>query len=154
MNKIMVVDDEKDIRDVLCGVLGDDGYSVVSAPSAEEALRLLPEVKPEIILLDIWLPGMDGIAALKEIKALESDLQVIMISGHASIDTAVQATKLGAYDFIEKPLSLDKVILTVEHALAHRRLSGEVRDLKKKALEKYEIIGETEVMKALKMDIQ
>ncbi|MFQ5427534.1 MAG: sigma-54-dependent transcriptional regulator [Thermodesulfobacteriota bacterium] len=154
MNKIMVVDDEKDIRDVLGGVLGDDGYSVVSASSAEEALRLLPEARPDIMLLDIWLPGKDGIAALKEIRALESDLQVIMISGHASIDTAVQATKLGAYDFIEKPLSLDKVILTVEHALAHRRLSEEVRELKKKALEKYEIIGETEVILDLKKDIE
>jgi len=154
MNKIMIVDDERDIRDSLGGVLSDEGYSVVSAPSAEEALRIIAEAHPAVVLLDIWLPGMDGITALKKIKELLSDVEIIMISGHASIDTAVQATKLGAYDFIEKPLSLDKVLITVEHALAHRRLSGEVRDLKRKALEKYEIIGETEVIKDLKRDIK
>ncbi len=154
MNKIMIVDDEKDIRDVLGGVLGDDGYDVVSADSAEAALRLLSEARPDVVLLDIWLPGMDGITALKEIKKIDTDVEVIMISGHASIDTAVQATKLGAYDFFEKPLSLDKVLITVEHALAHRRLSGEVRELKKKELKKYEIIGETAVIKDLKKDIQ
>lgn len=154
MTKIMIVDDEKDIRETLGGVLGDEGYSVVSAPGAEEALRLLPEARPEVLLLDIWLPGMDGITALQKIKDIDKDVQVIMISGHASIDTAVQATKLGAYDFFEKPLSLDKVLITVEHALAHRRLSGEVRELKQKELEKYEIIGKTEVIKNLKEDIK
>jgi len=154
MNKIMVVDDEKNIRDSLGGVLTDDGYSVVSAPTAEDALRVLPVERPDVILLDIWLPGMDGIAALSKIKAIDSDIEVIMISGHASIETAVEATKLGAYDFIEKPVSLDKIILAVEHALAHRRLSNEVRELREKALQKYEIIGVSDVMKALKQDIR
>ncbi len=154
MNRIMVVDDEKNIREALGGVLTDEGYSVVSAPDAESALKALPGERPDVILLDIWLPGMDGMAALREIKTLDPEVQVIMISGHASIETAVEATKLGAYDFIEKPVSLDKVLLTVEHALAHRRLSSEVRELREKALEKYEIIGETPVMKALKKDIQ
>ncbi len=154
MNKIMVIDDEKNIRDALGGVLTDDGYSVVSSPSAEEGLLALPVERPDVVLLDIWLPGMDGIKALGKIKAMDPDVQVIMISGHASIETAVEATKLGAYDFIEKPVSLDKVILTVEHAIAHRRLSSEVRELREKALEKYDIIGASEVMKALKKDIQ
>ncbi len=154
MNKIMVVDDEKNIRDSLGGVLTDEGYSVVSAPTAEEALEILHGERPDVLLLDIWLPGMDGIKALPKIKAMDPDLQVIMISGHASIETAVEATKLGAYDFIEKPVSLDKVLITVEHALAHRRLSGEVRELREKALEKYDIIGVSEVMKDLKKDIQ
>jgi len=154
MNKIMVVDDEKNIRDSLGGVLTDDGYSVVTAPSAEDALGALPRERPDVVLLDIWLPGMDGIKALQKIKAMCPDVQVIMISGHASIDTAVEATKLGAYDFIEKPVSLDKVILTVEHAIAHRRLSSEVREHREKALAKYDIIGASDVMKALKNDIQ
>jgi len=154
MNKIMVVDDEKNIRDSLGGVLTDDGYSVVTSPSAEDALGALPRERPDVVLLDIWLPGMDGIKALQKIKTMCPDVQVIMISGHASIDTAVEATKLGAYDFIEKPVSLDKVILTVEHAIAHRRLSSEVREHREKALAKYDIIGTSEVMKALKNDIQ
>ncbi len=154
MNRIMVVDDEKNIRESLGGVLRDDGYYVVSAPDAEEAMKALPGERPDVILLDIWLPGMDGMAALKEIKSRDPEVEVIMISGHASIETAVEATKLGAYDFIEKPVSLDKVLLTVEHALAHRRLSTEVRELREKALERYEIIGETPVMKALKKDIE
>jgi len=154
MNKIMVVDDEKNIRDSLGGVLTDDGYSVVTSPSAEDAIKALPAERPDVVLLDIWLPGMDGIKALPKIKAIDPDLQVIMISGHASIETAVEATKFGAYDFIEKPVSLDKVILTVEHAIAHRRLSSEVREHREKALAKYDIIGASEVMKALKNDIQ
>jgi len=154
MNKIMVVDDEKNIRDSLGGVLTDDGYSVVTSPSAEDALGALPRERPDVVLLDIWMPGMDGIKALQKIKTMCPDVQVIMISGHASIETAVEATKLGAYDFIEKPVSLDKVILTVEHAIAHRRLSSEVREHREKALAKYDIIGASEVMKALKNDIQ
>ncbi len=154
MNKIMVVDDEKNIRDSLGGVLTDDGYSVVTAPSAEDALSTLPRERPDVVLLDIWLPGMDGIKALQKIKKMCPDVQVIMISGHASIDTAVEATKLGAYDFIEKPVSLDKVILTVEHAIAHTMLSNEVREHRERALAKYEIIGVSDVMKALKNDIQ
>ncbi len=153
MSRIMVVDDEKNICEALGGVLTDEGYTVVTAPDAESALKALPVEGPDVVLLDIWLPGMDGIAALKEMKAIDPEVEVIMISGHASIETAVEATKLGAYDFIEKPVSLDKVLLTVEHALAHRRLSSEVRELREKALEKYEIIGETPVMKALKKDI-
>jgi len=154
MNRIMVVDDEKNIREALGGVLADEGDSVVSAPDAESALRALATERPDVVLLDIWLPGMDGISALKEIRARDPEVEVIMISGHASIETAVEATKLGAYDFIEKPVSLDKVLLTGEHALSQRRLTSEVRGLREKALEKYEIIGETPVMRGLKRDIQ
>ncbi|TAN60022.1 sigma-54-dependent Fis family transcriptional regulator [bacterium] len=154
MKTIMVVDDEKDIRESLAGVLKDEGYGVAVAGSSEEALKKLESVSPDIILLDIWLPGIDGIEALKEIKRRSRYIPVIMISGHANIETAVKATKLGAYDFIEKPLSLDKVILTVEHALEQKRLLEENNELRVKTLSKYEIIGETKAMYTLTSGIK
>ncbi len=154
MKTILVVDDEKEIRDALSGVLRDEGFDVEVAGSAEEALRKIDARIPELVLLDIWLPGMDGIGALKEVQGAFPDLPVIMISGHANIETAVKTTKLGAYDFIEKPLSLDKVILTVEHALEHKRLTEENKALRLRALSKYEIIGKSKAMMALKNDIK
>src|SRR3972149_10770397 len=153
MKTIMVVDDEREIREALDGVLADEGFNVVVAGSTEEALKKLEARAPELVLLDIWLPGADGIEALKEIKSTHPDIPVIMISGHANIETAVRATKLGAYDFIEKPISLDKVILTVEHALEQKRLLEENRALKHKELAKDTLIGEAPVMKALVSDI-
>ncbi|MBI5468057.1 MAG: sigma-54-dependent Fis family transcriptional regulator [Deltaproteobacteria bacterium] len=155
MKTVMIVDDEKNIREALTGVLKDEGYGVAAAGSAEEALKKLDSEKvPDVILLDIWLPGMDGTDALKEIKAKFPVLPVIMISGHANIETAVKTTKLGAYDFIEKPLSLDKVILCVEHAMEHKRLLEENTLLRSKAWAKYEIIGRSKPMAALKNDIK
>ncbi len=153
MKNILIVDDEKDIREALEGVFKDEGYGVTIAGSAEEALKKLEAWAPDIMLLDIWLPGMDGIDALKEIKGRYPSLPVIMISGHANIETAVRTTKLGAYDFIEKPLSLDKVILTVEHAIEHKRLTEENSALKLKAQTKYEIIGVSKSIQNLKSDI-
>jgi two-component system nitrogen regulation response regulator NtrX len=151
----MIVDDERNIREALTGVLKDEGYAVAAAATAEEALKKLDSEKaPDVILLDIWLPGMDGTDALKEIKAKFPGLPVIMISGHANIETAVKTTKLGAYDFIEKPLSLDKVILCVEHAMDHKRLLEENTLLKSKEWAKYEIIGRSKPMVALKNDIK
>ncbi len=154
MKTIMVVDDEKEIREALSGVLKDEGFDVVAAGSAEEAFKKLEAKVPELMLLDIWLPGMDGIDALKEIKRVFPSLPVIMISGHANIETAVKTTKLGAYDFIEKPLSLDKVILTVEHAIEQTRLMEENSALRLRALGKYEIIGKSKAVQALKNDIK
>ena len=151
---VMLVDDEKDIRDSLTGVLKDEGYEVVAAANAEEAFKKLEARSPEVILLDIWLPGMDGTEALKEIKARPPGIPVIMISGHANIENAVRTTKLGAYDFLEKPLSLDKVVLTVEHAVEHKRLLEENRQLRQKAWAKYEIIGNSPAIQALKSDIE
>src|SRR3989338_2682445 len=150
MKTVLVVDDEKDIRDALSAVLDDEGYTVASAGSSEEAMKKLEAGPAEIVLLDIWLPGMDGIEALKEMKKRHPEIPVIMISGHASIETAVKATKLGAYDFIEKPLSLDKVIITVEHALEQKRLMEENSALRQKALSKFGIIGVSGSMEALK----
>ena len=122
MKTILVVDDEREIRLALEGVFRDEGFAVISAASSEEALKRLDggAPLPELVLLDIWLPGMDGMEALKEIKKSRPDMPVIMISGHANIETAVRTTKLGAYDFIEKPLSLDKVLLTAEHAFENK----------------------------------
>ncbi|HXI10127.1 MAG TPA: sigma-54 dependent transcriptional regulator, partial [Thermodesulfobacteriota bacterium] len=155
MKTVMIVDDEKNIREALSGVLKDEGYGVVVAGTAEEALKKLDSEKvPDAILLDIWLPGMDGTDALKTIKTKFPGLPVIMISGHANIETAVKTTKLGAYDFIEKPLSLDKVILCVEHAMDHKRLMEENTLLRSKAQAKYEIIGKSKPMLALKNDIR
>ena len=150
---VMVVDDEKNIREALIGVLKDEGHEVVAAGSGEEALKRLETKVPDAILLDIWLPGMDGTEALKEIKARYPGVPVIMISGHANIETAVRTTKLGAYDFIEKPLSLEKVTLTVEHAIEKKRLIEENNNLRFKASAKYQIIGSSPATQALKTDI-
>jgi len=154
MTTVLVVDDEQNIRDALTGVLKDEGFDVVLAASAEEALKKLDREAPDLVLLDIWLPGMDGVEALKEIKTRYPLLPVIMISGHANIETAVRTTKLGAYDFIEKPLSLDKVIITVEHALEHKRLMEENSALRQKALSKFGIIGISGSIEAMKKDIE
>jgi len=114
---ILVVDDEEGIRRTLKGILGDEGYRVLLAEDGERALRVLEEDMPDLVLLDIWMPGRDGIAILEEIKTRWPMLPVVMISGHGSIELAVRASKLGAHDFIEKPLSLDKVVLTIQNSL-------------------------------------
>ncbi|HON23170.1 MAG TPA: response regulator, partial [Syntrophales bacterium] len=103
---ILIVDDEETICQSLSGILRDEGYETVTAGSGEEALKIIEEEMPNLVLLDIWLPGMDGIEVLKIIRSEYPQIRVIMMSGHGTIETAVKATKLGAYDFIEKPLSL------------------------------------------------
>ena len=108
---ILIVDDEEGIRESLSGILEDEGYDILTADSGEEAVRILRETSPDLIFLDIWLTGMDGIKTLQEIKAMKTDVPVIMISGHGSIELAVKATQTGAYDFLEKPLSLERVLL-------------------------------------------
>ncbi|MBU2252797.1 MAG: sigma-54-dependent Fis family transcriptional regulator, partial [Proteobacteria bacterium] len=126
MNKtILIVDDEESICQTLEGILADEGYETVAAGSGEEALRVVEEELPNLVLLDIWLPGMDGIDVLKAIKGSYPQVQVVMMSGHGTIETAVKATKLGAFDFIEKPLSIEKVILAVNNALAIAGLEEE-----------------------------
>jgi two-component system nitrogen regulation response regulator NtrX len=153
MKTILVVDDERDIREALEGVLADEGYNVVIAANAEEALTELFKNPSDLVILDIWMPGMDGVDALKEIKTKFPNLPVIMISGHGTIETAVKTTKLGAYDFIEKPLSLDKAVLTVGHALEQKRLLEENIALRQGAEKNYEIIGNSKVIGKLKEDI-
>src|SRR3989339_246642 len=151
MNKtIMIVDDEESICQALGGILTDEGYEVLKAVSGEEALRLIEDEQPNLVLLDIWLPEMDGIAVLKSIKAAYPQIQVVMMSGHGTIETAVKATKLGAFDFIENPLSLEKVILAVNHALEFVRLEEENILLRQKVSHEYELTGNSNVIVELK----
>jgi UDP-3-O-acyl N-acetylglucosamine deacetylase len=122
--KILIVDDEDKIVKSVTGVLEDEGFAVSSAKSGEEALELFRQEEPSVTLLDIWLPGMDGIEVLRRMKSFSPHCQVIMLSGHATISTAMTAVKLGAFDFIEKPLSLDVLLHTVRQALAGEREGG------------------------------
>ena len=130
---ILVVDDEKAIGLALKGILGDEGYEVSLAQDGAEALALVEEEAPDLVLLDIWMPGMDGLEVLERLKRRQSALPVIMISGHANVEMAVKATRLGAFDFIEKPLDMDKILLAARNALALGRLAEENLLLKAKA---------------------
>src|SRR6266496_6541031 len=117
MHNILVVDDEAGIRDTLAGILSDEGYSATSIESGEACLELVRKSAFDVVLLDIWLPGVDGLETLEKIREFENPPEVIMISGHGTIETAVRATKLGAYDFLEKPLSLEKTLILVKNAI-------------------------------------
>jgi two-component system nitrogen regulation response regulator NtrX len=150
---ILVVDDEPAIQTALRGVLEDEGYRVTTVGSGDDALRLLTEDSPDVIFLDIWMPKRDGLDTLAELKRARPEAAVIMISGHGTIDTAVKATRLGAYDFIEKPLSLEKTLVTVTRALEHTRLERENANLKARLDAGSEIIGESEAMRALREQI-
>jgi UDP-3-O-acyl N-acetylglucosamine deacetylase len=119
--KVLIVDDEERVVQSIAGVLEDEGFQVATARSGEEAIRVFQQEEPDITLLDIWLPGMDGIEILKRLKGIAPECQVIMISGHATISTAMTSVKLGAFDFIEKPLSLDVLLLTIRRALDRQK---------------------------------
>jgi two-component system nitrogen regulation response regulator NtrX len=147
---LLVVDDERNIRTSLEGILRDEGYRVASVASAEEAVDRVQQAPPDLVLLDILLPGMDGIAALEKMKRLKPDLAVLMISGHGNIETAVKATKLGAYDFIEKPLSLERVVLAVRHALDQVRLEKENLQLRQSLQRQQEIVGKSAALQEIK----
>jgi len=150
---ILIVDDEEGIRKSLSGILKDEDFNVSLASDGMEAIQKVDKERPDLALLDIWMPGLDGIEVLKRIKAMSPKLVVIMISGHGTIETAVKATKLGAYDFIEKPLSLEKVVLTINHALSFQRLEKENEILREKIHKGYEIIGNSEAITKLKQQI-
>src|SRR5215469_17528394 len=115
MHNILIVDDEGGIRESLQGILQDEGYKAATSESGEAALEALQKRSFEVVLLDIWLPGMDGLELLQRIRQLEDAPEVIIISGHGTIETAVRATKLGAFDFLEKPLSLEKTLVLVKN---------------------------------------
>ncbi len=153
MHSILIVDDESGIRQSLKGVLEDEGYKATAVESGEACLDLLARKPFDVVLLDVWLPGMDGLDTLEKIRASEDAPEVIMISGHGTIETAVRATKLGAFDFLEKPLSLDRTLILVKNAVEARRLRGENRELKKQAAVRSVIVGESVPMKALRQQI-
>jgi len=152
--KILVIDDEGGIRSSLKGILEDEGYIVKSIESGEKGLDLLKIEKFDLIILDIWLPQMSGIDVLEKIKKDNGNSQVIMITGHGSVEAAVKATKLGAYDFLEKPLSLEKVVLTVKNALRQKNLEEENIQLREKIRRKYNLIGKSHAIQKLRADIK
>jgi two-component system nitrogen regulation response regulator NtrX len=153
MKSILIIDDEQSIRESLKGILQDEGFRTLFAESGEEGLALLKEESPDLVLLDIWLPGIDGLETLQNIRQDFPELLVIMMSGHGTIETAVKATKLGAYDFIEKPLSLEKVLLCIENAMKVGQLVEENRSLKAKIAKEYEMIGNSPAIRHLKEQI-
>jgi two-component system nitrogen regulation response regulator NtrX len=150
---ILIVDDEEAIRKSLDGILRDEGYETVTASSGREALELLAETQPSLALLDIAMPDLDGIETLKRFKEQRPEMQVVMITGHGTIETAVETTKMGAYDFLQKPLSLERVSLVVKHGLGEFRLRQENEKLRTSFEQRHEIVGESAPIKALQQQI-
>jgi two-component system nitrogen regulation response regulator NtrX len=150
---ILIVDDEPAIQSSLKGVLEDEGYRVTAVGGGAQALARLADEPPDLIFLDIWMSGMDGLEALEKIKRARPEATVVMISGHGTIETAVRATKLGAYDFIEKPLSLEKTLLIAARALEHARLERENAQLRERLDLEWDIVGESPAVQALRQQI-
>ncbi|WP_305042584.1 sigma-54-dependent transcriptional regulator [Geoalkalibacter sp.] len=153
MKTVLIIDDETSIRLSLEGILQDEGFRPVFAASGEEGLERIREENPDIILLDIWMPGIDGLETLRRAKEQWPDLQVIMMSGHGTIETAVKALKLGAYDFIEKPLALEKVLTCIQNALKMGQLLEENRTLKARYAKDFEMVGNSGPINLLKEQI-
>ncbi len=151
--KILIVDDEKGILDTVSEILQDEGYYTFVCEDGKNALEILDKETIDLVFLDVWLPGMSGIDVLKCIKEKHSEIPIIMISGHGKIELAVQAVKLGAFDFLEKPLSIDRIILTAERALQFKKLESENIKLKSTLLKRYELIGNSPKMRELKEKI-
>lgn len=123
MNRsILIIDDEASIRQSLSGALSDEGYQVMSAPNAAQGMELIRKISPDVVIMDIWMPDVDGLTALNEIRKQGIEIPIIMMSGHGTIETAVKATKLGAFDFVEKPVELDRVLVLIRNALSARDL--------------------------------
>ncbi len=151
---ILVVDDEEGIRVSLTGILQDEGYQVIMAENGTDAIELIREEVPDLVLLDIWMPGMDGIQTLERIRNMYPEMTVVMMSGHGTIETAVKSTKSGAFDFIEKPFSLDKVLLTVFNAINFKELKKENEALKQATFRDYELIGASACITGIRSQIQ
>ena len=150
MPSILIVDDEPGVRSALSGVLRDEGYEVDAVDSGEACLERLPRQAYDVVLLDIWLPGMDGLATLARMRERQIDVQVVIISGHGNIESAVRAIKMGAFDFVEKPLSLEKTVLVVRNALRQRRLETENRALRAQVDARPVMVGESYAMAKLR----
>ncbi|MGE3509840.1 MAG: sigma-54-dependent transcriptional regulator [Vicinamibacterales bacterium] len=147
---ILIVDDEPGVRTALTGVLRDEGYVVEAVPSGEACLERVTRGPVDLIVLDVWLPGLDGLATLARLRERQVDAQVVLISGHGNIESAVRAIKMGAFDFIEKPLSLDKTILVVRNALRQRRLEAENRALRARVDQTPAMVGESYAIRRLR----
>jgi len=150
--RVMIVDDEQAIRDSLQGLFEDEGYRVACAASGEEAVARFRKESADCILLDIWMPGIDGLETMSRIRQLDAEVPIIIMSGHATIDTAVRATRQGAFDFVEKPLSSDRLLILLRNALEKRKLEQENVDLKQnlKQQSRDELIGESAVIKSVR----
>jgi len=150
---ILIVDDEPGVRSALGGVLRDEGYAVEAVASGEECLERVTQGAVDLIMLDVWLPGMDGLATFARLRERQVDAQVVIISGHGSIESAVRAIKMGAFDFVEKPLSLDKTVLVVANALRQRRLEAENRALRARVDRQYTMVGDSATMRQLREQV-
>src|SRR5271168_5576136 len=153
MNHVLIVDDETEIRDSLEEILREEGYAVTTAATGSEGLTLVRDAAYDVVLLDIWLPDRDGLELLQDIRSLEAKPEVIIISGHGTIETAVRATKLGAFDFLEKPLSIDRTLILLKNAVEAKRLQEENQLLRSELGHRYQVIGESVPMKALRQQI-
>ncbi|WP_303722985.1 sigma-54 dependent transcriptional regulator [Malonomonas rubra] len=154
MKNILIIDDEASIRKSLSGILNDEGFQTATAESGEQGMELLREDTPDLVLLDIWMPGLDGLETLNRIRDEFPDQMVVMMSGHGTIETAVKATRLGAFDFIEKPLSLEKVLHSIQQAMKVRQLVEENRNLKATIAKEYEMVGDSVPIRELKNQIR
>ncbi len=153
MSAILIVDDEPGVRSALGGVLRDEGYTVEAVDSGEACLERLVEQEFDVVLLDVWMPGIDGLETLQRMRERKVDAQVVVISGHGNVESAVRAIKLGAFDFVEKPLSLDKAVLVVRNALRQRALEVENRDLRAQVDRRHVMVGESPVMRHLREQV-
>jgi two-component system nitrogen regulation response regulator NtrX len=150
---VLIVDDEAGVRSALSGVLRDEGYAVDAVESGEACLDRVTRSPYDVIVLDIWLPGIDGLATLARLRERRVDAPVVMISGHGNIESAVRAIKMGAFDFVEKPLSLDKTVLVVGNAVRQRRLEAENRALRAHVDRRFTMVGESYVMAQLREQV-
>src|SRR5712672_686855 len=140
---ILIVDDEPGVRTALSGVLKDEGYAVEAVATGEQCLDRMTRGAVDLIVLDVWLPGMDGLATLARLRERQVDAQVVLISGHGNIESAVRAIKLGAFDFVEKPLSLEKTVLVIRNALRQRKLEAENRALRDRVARNQTMVGDS-----------
>jgi len=153
-DRVLVIDDESSIRSSLQGILEDEGFAVRTAETGEAGLALLKTQNYDLVLLDIWLPEMNGLQVLERIKGLDEPPPVVVISGHGTVETAVSATKLGAFDFLEKPLSLEKVVLTVKNALRQRKLEEENLQLRERVKSRFHLVGRSAAIQKLRSEIK
>jgi len=153
-DSVLIVDDERGIRETLRAVLEDEGFETDTVASGEECLKTVERRGFGCVLLDVWLPGIDGIETLARMRDKGADAAVVMISGHGNIETAVRATKLGAFDFIEKPLSIEKTVLTVRNALRQRELERANAAMSAELRGEWVMVGESVAMRALRKQIE